>query len=637
MVITDRESNVLLNIFLSQRLNRMHSLSIIAELSRLETENGIAFVVKRLKCIKAALLSGDLTGIKLNSKGLVKGPWGVLFKKAALSRKDAIRMDRVARVYGRWVSKPATEEQWSAYRSSIAKRRVKGELPTIMLSDQDRKIGKWVTTISHFQEHIPLSDVKRAPFLGIVTKNVTPEEHFYTLLDYCPHLVYRHRNVFSKLWKADYSVEMVLVSRGHRPFWDHHNEIAGKICCLTKDRGLKLRFIANPLIGLQIATSRLQQACDVFLKALPESCVHDQLSIIEWVIPKLKNGEKAWSIDLTSATDSFPLKIQIQVLTDLFPDLIEDINLFKDISLLDWETPFGPARFGSGQPMGLAPSFAAFSVTHILLIRSLGGNSDNFRTCGDDVVIFDEKLAIAYMETLKLIGVEISLSKSLLGDSKVEFAGRIIDKYGPWRSYKAAFFMAAKDPLGLIRQYGLSGLPLVPKDLRPLVRFFSTLPLIGFEGLADHTTLECLDEELVEQLYFLRSDDIFPIPQANEKLSRFSIDPNHPNVPPYDSTSMSFRQYERFLDKPLYEGFPLQESLVGPGVSNNPVLVEHVRINTPKTTLVERMAFIDGLARDLKVGFQSSFGEDSEGNFCEKAPLSRLKRLFKKINTLLER
>jgi len=124
MVITDKESNILLDIFLSQRLNRMHSLSIIAELSRLETENGIAFVVKRLKCIKAALLSGDLTGIKLNSKGLVKGPWGVLFRKAALSRKDAIRMDRVARVYGRWVSKPATEEQWSAYRSSIAKRRV---------------------------------------------------------------------------------------------------------------------------------------------------------------------------------------------------------------------------------------------------------------------------------------------------------------------------------------------------------------------------------------------------------------------------------------------------------------------------------------------------------------------------------
>jgi len=524
-----------------------------------------------------------------------------------------------------------------AYGSSIAKRRINRLLPTIMLSDQDLKMGQWVSTISHFQEHIPLSDVKRAPFLGIVTKDVTPEMHFYSLLDYCPQLVYRHRNIFSRLWKASYNVEMVLVSKGHRPFWDHHTEIAGKICCLTKDRGLKLRYIANPLIGLQIATSRLQQACDVFLKALPESCVHDQLSVVEWVLPKLKNGEKAWSIDLTSATDSFPLDLQVQVLKGLFPELIEDINLFKDISLLDWETPFGPVHFGSGQPMGLAPSFAAFSVTHVLLIRSLGGNSDNFRTCGDDVVIFDEQLAIAYMETLKLIGVEISLSKSLLGDSKVEFAGRIIDRFGPWRSYKAAPFMAAKDPLGFIRQYGLSGLPLIPKDLRPLARFFSTLPYIGFAGLADYATLECLDEELVEQLYFLRSDDVFPIPQANEKLSRFSIDSKNPNVPPFDSTSLSFRQYEKFLDKSLYEGFPFQESLVGSGVSNNPVLVEHVRINTPKTTLVERLAFIDVLARDLEVGFQSNFGEDSGGSLLEKVPLSRLKRLFKRVNTLLRR
>lgn len=637
MVITEKESNDLINIFLSQRLNRMQAISLVAELKRLETENGIAFVVKRLKCIKAALLSGDLTGIKLNTKGSVKGPWGVLFRKASNSRKDAIRMDRVARVYGRWVSKPATKEQWLAYRSSIAKRCNNSALPTIMLSGQDLEMGRRISAGACFQEHIPLSDVKRAPFLGIVTKDVTPEMHFYSLLDYCPHLVYRYRNLFSKLWKASYTVEMVLVSKGHRPFHDHHTEIAGKICCLTKDRGLKLRYIANPLIGLQIATSRLQQACDVFLKALPESCVHDQLSIVEWVLPKLKNGEKAWSIDLTSATDSFPLELQVQVLMNLFPDLKEDIQLFQSISRLDWETPFGPVHFGAGQPMGLAPSFAAFSITHILLIRSLGGNPNNFRTCGDDVVIFDEKLAIAYMDMLKLIGVEISLSKSLLGDSKVEFAGRLIDKFGAWRSYKAAPLSVALDPLGFIRQYGLSGLPLIPKDLRPLVQFFSTLPYIGFAGLTDHTMLEFLDEELVEQLYLLRQEETYPVLQASHKTSRFGIDLDSPNVPLFDSLQYeSFKQYDKLLNKSPYESFPFEESLVGPGVSNNPVLVEHVLTNTPRSVLTKRTDTIECLARDLKVGFKPDFGEDSEGNPLEKVPLRRLKRLFKKVKTLIE-
>jgi hypothetical protein len=600
MVIDKKESYELYNIFLSQRLSKPQSISLISEMTRLETLNGIAFLVKRLKLIKAALLSGDLSGLRLNAKGSVSGPFGILFRKAKLSRKEAIRMDRVSRVYGRWVSKPATQEQWVNYRSSIWKRF---NTPyRISISDQDLKTAKHC--LATFQEHIPLSDVKKSPFLGGVTKDATPEDHFYSLLDYCPQLVFRHRGVFKHLWKAQYTAEMVLMSKGHHSFWDHHTEVAGKICCLTKDRGLKLRFIANPLIGLQLATSRLQKTCDLFLQRLPESCVHDQLSVVEWAVPKLKNGEVAWSIDLTSATDSFPLSIQVHCLKTLFPHLIEDINLFADISRLDWETPIGPVHFGTGQPMGLSPSFAAFSISHTLLIRSLGGNSDNFRTCGDDVVIFDEKLAKAYIEVLQLIGVEISLSKSLMGKCLVEFAGRLIDKHGVWRSFKASPLKLSTDPLGLVRQYGLNALLLYPKDVRPLVSFLSRLPLIGLPGYEDRSLLEHLDVDLVELLFFLREMDNFPVPIANPKISSFG------------------------KEKSIYDGYPLQESIVGIGVRNNPILVDHVLANTPKTILDSRTEFVEHLARDLIPGFSPVLEGAEEDN---KYPLSRLKRFFKSI------
>jgi len=613
MVITKKESYLLNEIFMSQRLSKMQSLGLIAELKRLETENGIAFVVKRLKSVKAALLSGDSSGFKKNRKGCVSGPFGVLFTKSSISRKDAIRMDRVARVYGRWVSKPPTVYQWIDYANSVEGKLPKGTiLPRVTISARDLKKGQAISSSATFQEHIPLSNVKKAPFVGKVSKDLTPESHFHTLLDNCPNVVYRHSNVFKHIWDADYSLSMVLISKGRKSYWDHHTEVVGKICALTADRGLKLRYVANPLLGIQIATSRLQRACDAFLKSMPESCVHDQLSIVQWAVPKLERGEIAWSIDLTSATDRFPLAIQLQVLNDLFPDLADDIKLFEDVSRLDWETPVGPVHFGTGQPMGLAPSFAAFSVTHTLLIKSLGGNSDNFRVCGDDVVIFDYNLAIAYIDLITLIGVEISYSKSLMGDTKVEFAGRIIDKFGPWRSYKAAKVNLAQDPLGFVRQYGLCGLKLLPKDVRPLVKFFSTVPCIGFSGLEDFSTLDLIDSDLVEQLYCLRQGEIYPVLQANRETSRFNT-----------------------CNFSLYEGFPLRKSLIGTGVSNNPVLVEHVLSNTPRTILENRTAFVDMLAKDLKVGFQPDFNEDSAGSLCEKIPLSRLKGLFKNIKTVL--
>lgn len=72
--------------------------------------------------------------------------------------------------------------------------------------------------------------------------------------------------------------------------------------------------------------------------------------------------------------------------------------------------------------MGFYTSWAAFSVTHHLIIRYcgfvLGKKTHNeYVIIGDDVAIFNEDLAKMYQEIIGLAGVPISLTKSSISRS----------------------------------------------------------------------------------------------------------------------------------------------------------------------------------------------------------------------------
>lgn len=99
-------------------------------------------------------------------------------------------------------------------------------------------------------------------------------------------------------------------------------------------------------------------------------------------------------------------------------------------------------RYGCGQPMGLYTSWAGFAVAHHGVIQYLastkGFNSfDKYAVLGDDVVIWERDVAIAYEEFMNSIGVTINRSKSLISDElnvRVEFAKRIFynhEEYSP--------------------------------------------------------------------------------------------------------------------------------------------------------------------------------------------------------------
>jgi hypothetical protein len=163
-----------------------------------------------------------------------------------------------------------------------------------------------------------------------------------------------------------------------------------------------------------------------------------------------------WSLDLSSATDRFPLALQQVLLSVLIgPKLAKlwAVLLVKREYLAPAYLPNGesaglgvyddtgkPASvfvtYGAGQPMGALTSWAAFSLTHHCLVQYAAYRSTglirffkDYALLGDDIVIANHDVALKYQALLLEIGVEYGLAKSLISHTGgFEFAKRTFAK-----------------------------------------------------------------------------------------------------------------------------------------------------------------------------------------------------------------
>jgi hypothetical protein len=143
----------------------------------------------------------------------------------------------------------------------------------------------------------------------------------------------------------------------------------------------------------------------------------------------LQDGTTVYSVDLSSATDYFPLEVQAALMRAMFGN-IPDIDLFEEISCSLWTSPIGDIRWNRGQPLGLFPSFAVFTVTHGILLWYLNGcqwNKDFF-VLGDDVVILNKDLHKSYLATLEEWGCPHSPDTSISSNQICEFAGKVFTR-----------------------------------------------------------------------------------------------------------------------------------------------------------------------------------------------------------------
>jgi hypothetical protein len=151
-------------------------------------------------------------------------------------------------------------------------------------------------------------------------------------------------------------------------------------------------------------------------------------------------GHPTYCFDLSSASDRIPAIMQKHRLKLMAGEALADswhtIMTQRDFYI---KAKGHCVRWKVGQPLGLLSSFPSFALWHHDIIQ-FSANWENihkgkplrffkqYRLLGDDVVIFNTKVARRYQWLLKKLGLRINLSKSVIGDkinSQIEFAKRL--------------------------------------------------------------------------------------------------------------------------------------------------------------------------------------------------------------------
>jgi hypothetical protein len=146
-----------------------------------------------------------------------------------------------------------------------------------------------------------------------------------------------------------------------------------------------------------------------------------------------------YSMDLSAATDRLPIAIQTPLLKEFFG--LSDLEAQAWEFLLIGEKYFLRANQGDsgkfyaysvGQPMGALSSWAMLACTHHLIVQTaawrVGFPLDrlfrDYAILGDDIVIFNKRVAMSYKRIIAGLGVECNPAKSIYSPKGVglEFA-----------------------------------------------------------------------------------------------------------------------------------------------------------------------------------------------------------------------
>jgi hypothetical protein len=200
----------------------------------------------------------------------------------------------------------------------------------------------------------------------------------------------------------------------------------GKIS-FVKDPEAKLRLIAISDYFSQLFLKPIHDKIMSLLTHLPCDRTFTQDPHHKW----LQNKEQFWSLDLSSATDRFPVELQKRLLARIY-----DIKLAQSwqsiLSKRSFSTPEGGSvKYSTGQPMGTYSSWCVFTLTHHLVVyycAQLNGLSkfDQYMILGDDIVIKNDAVAKTYINVISRLGVGLSLQKTHVSHDTYEFAKRWI-------------------------------------------------------------------------------------------------------------------------------------------------------------------------------------------------------------------
>ena len=497
----------------SSKIPRSIARAIEAEVNLWLEKSSTEWTVSRLKALKtdfiriAAGQDRSSEWIKY-SNGRPKGAFGRLFKWGHLNPQRTAQTLQVLAMYTAFTHREMTENQRQKFYNSVATEPLE---PSIvenlflsLLLPEVEKLKVVKERLRTVRDFVP-SASKRAPTArGGTVEEVVPDKResensgsnqydgWLSTVDvlWDTSLGRQLYNKYPQVRQVVKPIEHLVKRKLSKlpPYFYEEGVsadqrkvgFAGKIGHI-QEPGLKLRAVANPFRVYQLSLSRLGAQLYELLTRLPWDVTHDQEAGVSWAQRKLESGCTMFAVDLSDATNVFPLSLQIKVLENLDGVLEEDINLFDDLSTAPWLTPSKElVRWTKGQPLGLFPSFASFALTHGLLVRSLESElglpeGDNFRILGDDIVISDLRLNDRYREVLSLLEVGVSESKTLTSNQVTEFGGRVIFptkviSIGKWREISDRSF------IDLVKNTGVGYIKYLRPRQRRVAEKIMTLP-----------------------------------------------------------------------------------------------------------------------------------------------------------------
>ncbi|UHK03006.1 MAG: RNA-dependent RNA polymerase [Hangzhou mitovirus 7] len=195
---------------------------------------------------------------------------------------------------------------------------------------------------------------------------------------------------------------------------------------VIRDKERKNRPIAIFDYWSQTALYTLHASLFDLFRRIPTDLTHNQDGVRSLLsIPTISY----YSIDLSAATDRFPVCLQETVLQMLIGK--EKAGAWKRIMTRELKIPKGGTiSYEVGQPMGAYSSWAVFTLCHHLVVQYSAQQAgfptwyDRYRVLGDDIVILDESVAIRYKENIAILGVSISNTKSHVSSDTFEMAKR---------------------------------------------------------------------------------------------------------------------------------------------------------------------------------------------------------------------
>ncbi|UWK02080.1 RNA-dependent RNA polymerase [Fusarium proliferatum mitovirus 2] len=205
-----------------------------------------------------------------------------------------------------------------------------------------------------------------------------------------------------------------------------YRQTPGKLS-VVKDPEGKFRIIAIVDYYTQILLRKLHSAQFNVIKNLKCDRTFTQDPYHNWD----SSENQFWSLDLSSATDRFPRSLQFRLIGEMFNyDFAKAWT--EHLGNIEFSTPDeGRVKYSTGQPMGTYSSWISFTLAHHLLVHwcaKIEGieNFDQYIILGDDIVIKHDKIAKRYIKIIKLLGVDISLTKTHVSKTTYEFAKRWI-------------------------------------------------------------------------------------------------------------------------------------------------------------------------------------------------------------------